>query len=577
MPNFLKKPSTKYIFIALAVLVGGYLVFGRGHKTESELVVVKKGSITQEVSVTGRVKPTDEVSLAFEKSGKIAEVTAKVGDKVEIGQVIVALQADDLYAQLNQARAGVEVARAELRQYQAVLEGQQAKLRELQKGTRTEELQISETNFANAQKTLADAQANFDAVTKKTNVDLANVNASTSDVLADAYAKADDAVRIKTASIVTAGNGGNSYRINFNSCDSQVENDALALRPLAETELLKWKNELIKIADSSIQKAAAHLSLIKKSIDAVNGLLITQCTLNDPARNADRTNVNLAEIDVNAAIAAVSKQQQTIESQKVINFSALTTAQSKLNDAKNALKSAKDQLTLKKAGNTIDQIAIQNAQVRQAKANVEAQRAQVSSARASQQNAEAQLAKSIIISPIFGIITKNDAKIGEIANPNKVIVSVISTVQYEIDSNVPEVDIGRVALQNPVKITLDALPDDKFTGKVIAIDPAETVIDGVINFKITVVFDKTDLRLKSGLTANLDIETAHKDDILVLPQYAITENDKGAFVKKNGKRGILEEIQVQLGIRSQDGNSEIISGVSEGDSVLNIGSKSAKK
>jgi len=57
-------------------------------------------------------------------------------------------------------------------------------------------------------------------------------------------------------------------------------------------------------------------------------------------------------------------------------------------------------------------------------------------------------------------------------------------------------------------MTLDALgPDEKFAGQIIKINPAETVVSGVIYYQITSIFDAEDERIKSGMTVNLDIET----------------------------------------------------------------------
>jgi multidrug efflux pump subunit AcrA (membrane-fusion protein) len=96
-----------------------------------------------------------------------------------------------------------------------------------------------------------------------------------------------------------------------------------------------------------------------------------------------------------------------------------------------------------------------------------------------------------------------------------------------------------------------------------------------VNYKTTITFSQNDPKIKSGFTANLKIQTMKKDNVLILPQYAIVENDRGAFVKKmnGGNAGQTTEIPVTLGIRSQNGMVEIIDGVAEGDRVLNVGIK----
>jgi multidrug efflux pump subunit AcrA (membrane-fusion protein) len=143
---------------------------------------------------------------------------------------------------------------------------------------------------------------------------------------------------------------------------------------------------------------------------------------------------------------------------------------------------------------------------------------------------------------------------------------------YEVDAGVSEIDVGKILVGNKVVMKLDAFPNEIFNGFVFYIAPAETNNAGVISYQIKISFDKTDTRLKSGLTANVDIQTKNKDNVLVLPQYAIFQNDQGTFVETlvNNK---INQNPVTLGISDQKGNVEVISGVTEGEQVLNIGLK----
>ena len=81
--------------------------------------------------------------------------------------------------------------------------------------------------------------------------------------------------------------------------------------------------------------------------------------------------------------------------------------------------------------------------------------------------------------------------------------------------------------------------------------------------------------MKSGLTANLDIETKSDANALILPQYAILVNDQGAFVETLGAKNAVVTTPVTLGIQDENGNAEILTGVTEGEKVLNIGLKTA--
>ena len=78
--------------------------------------------------------------------------------------------------------------------------------------------------------------------------------------------------------------------------------------------------------------------------------------------------------------------------------------------------------------------------------------------------------------------------------------------------------------------------------------------------------------MKSGFTANIDIQTKKNDNVLILPQYAILQNDNGTFVEKL-VGNVATTSPVTLGIQDQKGNVEILSGVTLGEQVINIGLK----
>src|SRR3989339_453100 len=168
-----KKKIIIAIIIILALIITGAFIFSGGDKAPTyETGVVKLGTLVQKVSVTGSVKPAEEVELAFEKSGKVVSLPFKVGDKIKSGQIVASLAAADVYAQLLQASASLDSAKATLLQYQAALDTQKAKLNEYLKGTKPEEIQVTETAVSNAAKEVANANTNLTNVQNKATADL---------------------------------------------------------------------------------------------------------------------------------------------------------------------------------------------------------------------------------------------------------------------------------------------------------------------------------------------------------------------------------------------------------------------
>lgn len=222
---------------------------------------------------------------------------------------------------------------------------------------------------------------------------------------------------------------------------------------------------------------------------------------------------------------------------------------------------------------THDQVIAQaQASVGTSATNQSVAEAQIAEAQASVDSANAKIQNAEIIAPISGTVTQFDAKVGQLASENTPLVSIMSDGGYEVDCGVSETDIGKISLGNAVTMTLDAFPGETFTGSVFYIAPAETNTAGVISYQVKIAFTASDVRLKSGLTANITIQTKQKDAVLILPEYAILQNDQGTFVETLVNNQIKQN-PVTLGIADQKGNVEITSGVTEGEQVVNIGLK----
>jgi multidrug efflux pump subunit AcrA (membrane-fusion protein) len=144
-----------------------------------------------------------------------------------------------------------------------------------------------------------------------------------------------------------------------------------------------------------------------------------------------------------------------------------------------------------------------------------------------------------------------------------------STGEYKIEANVPEVDVAKVAVGDPARVTLDAYGSAEFFPATIsAIDPAETVIEGVPTYTVTLRFDQKDERIKSGMTANIDIRTDQREGVLYIPARAVlTDADGRRFVRVPDGLA-TRDVPVEVGLRGSDGRIEILSGLSEGDVVV---------
>lgn len=570
----MKKISWLILIIVIAAGGGSYLIFRGPAKQNYESAVVKRQNVVQQVNVSGKVKPSQAVDLAFEKSGRVALINFSLGQTVQEKDILIELENGDLKAQILQAQAQLESAYSSQSQYQAALEVQEAKLKELKQGSRQEEIAVSQSKVAAAQKSLSDAQTNLANAQNKAQTDLDNLYDDVKDILSDGYTKSDDAVNKQIAEFFSNANTS-SPKLTFSLSDSQIKNDVEWQRALANDTLSVMKTKLNLLPkdpaglDKTLQDFEQSLNSIQSFLARTSQALNVSINLTQSAIYTYQGYVNAGRTNLNTALTDLNNQKQLILAQKSTNQQNIDTYQGAVNTAKNNLDLAEKELTLKLAGATAEQIAGQEALVKQAQANLQSQSAQIKQAQANIQNIQAQLVKTMLASPIKGIVSKIKAKVGEIMPANTIAIAVISENEFDLESNIPEVDIAKVKIGDAAQITLDAYGDDiYFEAKVASIEPTETIVEGLSTYKTNLVFLQKDERIKSGMTADIEITTALKENIIAVPMRAVVEKNGEKIVRVVRKNDAIEERKVQTGLRGSKGTVEITEGLAEGEEII---------
>jgi RND family efflux transporter MFP subunit len=183
---------------------------------------------------------------------------------------------------------------------------------------------------------------------------------------------------------------------------------------------------------------------------------------------------------------------------------------------------------------------------------------------------KAELAKDQIISPMAGLVTKIEPNLGEFVSPGETVMSVISDGDYKIEAYVPEADIAKLALGNLASTTLDAYGQNvDFPATITALDPAETVLEGVPTYKVTLKFLSSDARILPGMTANLDILASQRQGVLTVPARAVTDTNGKKTVRILDSNGqTFKERPVEVGLKGSDGAVEVVSGLTAGERVV---------
>ncbi len=172
-----------------------------------------------------------------------------------------------------------------------------------------------------------------------------------------------------------------------------------------------------------------------------------------------------------------------------------------------------------------------------------------------------------IIAPIDGQVIVRGAEPGQTITQSDVIIVLSDRLIMKVQ--VDETDIGKVAKGQKALITLDAYPENKMEGVVDHIYYESKTVNNVTIYEVDVLPDKVPDFLRSGMSANVDIIQAQKKDVLLVPANAVKKVPVGksfVLVSNNNKR---ERRTIETGL-SDGENTEIISGIDEGEKVLII-------
>ena len=504
------KRKRVYIPVIIILALAGWSFFGKSGSANEELVTVASTTFIQEVGVTGKVIPAKDVDMAFETSGRVSRVNVKVGDLVKQGQVLASVGSGDQYATVLQRQARVD--------------SEAAKLAEVRRGTRTEDITIATTELEGARVTY---EQNLQALV---------------DQIKDSYAKVDDGVRAKADQLFKNPRTVYPEVIAFDNYNLRlsVNNQRLLIGEM----LAAWQKTIATLSTDAysvtyLNEARNNLSTARNFFNDLNegvSSLTSDQALTQATVDKYKSDISSARSTVSSAISALSAAEQTYRT------------------SQNAYTRAQDQLALKKAGSTIEQINSQAALLKSAEADL--------------QSARALLGRTNITAPFDGLITKVDTKEGEIASVNTNVIGMISASSYEIESFISESDIAKVRAGQSSRVTLDAYGRDiVFLATVVQVDPAETVLDGVSTYKTKLQFVEADERVRSGMTANIVIQTAEKPASVVIPQEALflEAGEKMVIVDQAGKR---VNRKVETGGINAKGDIEVLSGLSVGEKVV---------
>lgn len=182
-----------------------------------------------------------------------------------------------------------------------------------------------------------------------------------------------------------------------------------------------------------------------------------------------------------------------------------------------------------------------------AKAQVELAKAQVSQAEATLRVAEINLAHTRIVSPVNGVVVSRNVDVGQTVAASFQTPTLFSIAQdltkMKVVSSVVEADIGMVKEGQEVEFTVDAYREHTFKGKVSEVRIAPITVQNVVTYEVIILVDNPEHKLKPGMTANVSIIVASKQDVLKVPNTALrfrmpegVVKDESPQVRQQGQR-----------------------------------------
>ena len=519
---------TSAIILIVIVLVGywGYKKFtSAGGEPRYVIAKVERGDIIASISGSGQVSSLNQVEVKAKASGDVAYLAVKDGQKIGAGGIIARLDDFDAQKSVRDTEVNLESARISL-----------------------EKLKI-EKSAENMNADLAKAYDDGFNVVSNVFLDLPEImiefhdmffksDSATGQWNVDWYeGKVDYEERDKT--IIFKQNFINSYNKAKDSYDENFNDYKIVSRTsekMAIETLIAQTYDTTKLISDAIKNANNYVDFVNSSIQDNNFETPTLITTH-------RASLNGYTAKTNSHLLSLLSVKTNIKNYKDSFVSADLDIQS-------------SELSVKQRENAL-------------------------------QDAKEKLTDYFIRAPFEGTIAKVSIKKSDTVSSSAVVATLITKLQLaEISLN--EVDVAKIKIGQKAILTFDAIPDLALSGAVADIDSIGAVSQGVVTYIVKVSFDAQDERVKPGMSVNTVIVTDMRQDVLAVPNSAI-KSLPARLAGQTGKSyveifnipltppadGLIgfiskiapDKIPVEIGL-SNDSQTEIISGIKEGDEIV---------
>jgi HlyD family secretion protein len=510
-------------FFVVRVVVNSRTAKAKG--PEIRTAKVERGDVISSVNATGTLQPLTTVDVKSNVGGRVDLLTVDVGDRVKKGQLIAKIDPTDTVTQFNQAQADYDATMARLRQAEINL-----KLQEEQ----------NRAQIQQARKQLESAKAREMQAYQQMEVQPKLTRSAIQQAQASLKSAKDDLRQLQVATIpqskAQAQASYDQAMANLSNARKDHERQkALLAKGFVPVSTVDSAEEQVATAQAAVNSAKIKLDTVKGQFDA----------------------------EEQAAMARIAQSQAALESAQS-NRMQIQIREQDWKAARAAREQAKSELQL--ANDNLKQIKVKNNDIVAAKA-------QLVRSKASLDQARTQLDYITISAPRDGIVLQKYIEQGTIiASGRSSVVQGTNIIQLGdisqmfIICKVDETDIGSIEAKQKVDVKVDAFPNELFEGKVTRVDPQATVEQNVTTIPVKVEIVDPDIRLKPGMNADCEFITASRENVIVVPNQALSDNE-GAYEVTVMEGGKQVARPVEVGIAGPE-TTEIQSGLKEGEEVV---------
>jgi macrolide-specific efflux system membrane fusion protein len=586
--------------MALAALVGvvSYLVVSSAPASTASSVVqqtgtVKRGVVLSSVSATGSVVAAKDLTLNFQSSGTLTHVDVKAGQRVTRGQVLGTIDSTDAAASVRQAKAALSAAQANL---QNAVTGETAAQRK-QDALSVTQAKAAVTSAETALKNAKSAAAS-DNTSARQALSQAQQQLKT-DQGGEAVAVAQQKTDLGTYADLAAAQAAVATAQGAVTDDQSRQHNDQQTQFDLQAQQLQWNQKLAADDAAKNTSAASNDQAVLNSL-ALQLQALSKTLSNDAYQlSQDQATLSAAQETVSALKADASSIQSyeaKIVADKAAVAGATTKVASTVAQGTQSVQSATQQLTSAKlaAANAALGVTVKQAPPT---ASVKAQlESAIVQAEMSLTAAQQTLSETTLRAPVGGTVASVDGIVGQSVSGGGLasatsststatsgtgssatgssssgssssgFVTLVGLSSMQVTAAFAESDVAKLAVGQPATVTVSALGGAQLAAHIAAINPIASSSSSVVQYTVTFALDQANKQLKPGMTANVAVTVAEKDNVLQVPSAAVTGSGRNARVTVL-KNGVSQTVPVIAGLAG-DSSTEIVSGLTAGETYV---------